>query len=231
MFNVELGKDTAICNGNNFVLNASVNNGNYLWNDNSADSVLKVDSSGVYSVLVSKGSCRYVDSISVNFHSPLNLNLGNDTTLCEGEIFKLKATNTNAVYLWQDNSDDSLLEIKAEGNYYVTVTNSCGSISDDINIHLENCTCFFVPNTFTPDDDGKNDFFSPVYQCEISGYSMTIFNRWGETIFYSEKESEKWNGKYNDENAPAGVYVFELNLKFMNKKENILKHGHVTLIR
>jgi len=69
------------------------------------------------------------------------IDLGVDTVLCQGDTLTLDAANSGADYLWQDNSTASTFDLSQEGDYWVEVTNNCGSVSDTINV------------TFLPDSD------------------------------------------------------------------------------
>lgn len=226
-----LGNDTAVCETNNLILDGTVQNGNYVWQDNSTDSFFVPQHTGLYSVIASVGNCKISDSIFVKIDKSVTVDLGNDSILCEGQILKLKATNSNANYLWQDNSSDSTFEVIKNGKYQVIVSNLCGNNSDEINVTFENCECVFIPNSFTPNNDGVNDYFSSVGRCDFSEYKLSIFNRWGEKIFETTSPGVFWDGRYKEEYTSEGVYVYELSYTSNNTFETITKYGHVSLIR
>jgi len=79
----------------------------------------------------------------------LNLNLGNDTTLCTGDSLVLDAFNSGATYLWQDNSTDSALVVSGPGTYAVTVTTPCAIAIDSIVIDYENAPVANLGNDTT----------------------------------------------------------------------------------
>ena len=87
----------------------------------------------------------------------------------------------------------------------------------------------FIPNAFTP--GGKNPIFKPILLFDDpSTYSFMVFNRWGQIVFSSDQSELGWNGRYNDIDAPTGVYAYQLVFKGLNKKE-IRRVGTVTLMR
>ncbi len=88
-------------------------------------------------------------------------------------------------------------------------------------------TSIFIPNAFTPNDDGFNDSFG-VKGEGIQNFKMLIFNRWGEVIYSSTNPGEHWNGKYKNEPVENGVYVYEVFAKGFGKHP---KAGAVTLLR
>lgn len=87
----------------------------------------------------------------------------------------------------------------------------------------------FIPNTFTPNNDGNNDFFL-VYGNTIRNINMRIYNQWGQAIFQSQQVTNGWNGTYKGQNQPTGVYVYSVELTF-NDGSSTVKKGTITLIR
>jgi gliding motility-associated-like protein len=88
-------------------------------------------------------------------------------------------------------------------------------------------TSIFIPNAFTPNDDGINDSFG-VKGEGIQNYKMLIYDRWGQVIYSSSNPAEHWDGKYNNEPVENGVYVYEVFAKGFGKHP---KTGSVTLLR
>ena len=86
----------------------------------------------------------------------------------------------------------------------------------------------YLPNAFTPNDDGKNTIFLPVFSNpdEIEEYRMEIYNRWGGLVFRTEELTFGWDGA----NAMEGVYVVLVGYKSCGMKPKTVK-GSVTLIR
>lgn len=91
----------------------------------------------------------------------------------------------------------------------------------------------YIPNAFTPDENGKNDVFQPMgVGIDEDNYRMDIFDRWGESIFTSNNFRKGWDGsvKGSSKAAPQGVYIYKLQV--VDTRGN--KHpyvGHVTVIR
>lgn len=96
-------------------------------------------------------------------------------------------------------------------------------------IYIENVITFYIPNAFTPNQDGKNDQFT-VTGYSISGFDMQIFDRWGQLVYESSGPKDGWNG--NDRNAKPcmqGVYTYRL--KIHNDPKNEVREGIVNLVR
>jgi gliding motility-associated-like protein len=92
----------------------------------------------------------------------------------------------------------------------------------------------YVPNAFTPDQNEFNTLFFPVFSTgfEPKGYSFTIFNRWGEEIFYSKDPKGAWDGAMSDgTNCPDGIYNYLIKYKETAKGEERTVLGFVHLLR
>ncbi len=88
----------------------------------------------------------------------------------------------------------------------------------------------FFPSAFTPNNDGKNDYFHEMIQVGISTLDFAIFDRWGNMVFQTNDPKGKWDGEYKSEIADVGVYVWYAKATLLNGKE-ITKHGNVSLLR
>ena len=111
------------------------------------------------------------------------------------------------------------------------VTNCPDTISKIVDVRP--LATLFMPNAFTPNNDGKNDVFKGKgFLDGISNYQLNIFNRWGQLIFEATDPNEGWNGQVDNSGAlsPLGVYVYRASYIGPRGEERILE-GHVTLIR
>jgi len=131
---VNLGPDVSMCDGDLLILSTGSTDLIYLWQDNSSEPTLNVTQTGIYWVGVSENGCASRDTINVVFNSVPFVNLGNDTSLCEGESILLDATTPNVTYLWQNNSVNSTFLVNNEGVYWVEVSDNNCSYRDTINI-------------------------------------------------------------------------------------------------
>lgn len=132
---VNLGNDTTICTGNSITLNAGNAGATYLWSTGATTQSITVNTSGTYSVTVTKGTCTGTDAINVTVSStPLTVNLGNDTTICTGNSIVLNAGNTGAGFLWSTGATTQTITVGTTGTYSVTVTNGGCTASDAINV-------------------------------------------------------------------------------------------------
>jgi len=145
---------------------------------------------------------------------------------------------TPATYLSCTNcAVPEVMTPKNPTNYTVTVidTNNCKN-SDEIRIAtICNEKNYFIPNTFSPNGDGTNDWFYPRGSFLHNVQSMTIFNRWGEVVFQKKNfpannMTDGWNGTYNGKPGNADTYIYIIEIVCENSVIVPLK-GNVTLIR
>lgn len=87
----------------------------------------------------------------------------------------------------------------------------------------------YIPNLFSPNNDGNNDRFE-IFTDAVKLFSLKIFNRWGEKVFETNDHSQGWDGYYNGELAPAGNYVYEFSVTFVDGQTSKRK-GSVMLMR
>jgi gliding motility-associated-like protein len=155
-----------------------------------------------------------------------------DTTLCVSQQWLIDVTYPRSIYRWQDGSTMPQYKVTSEGLYSVDVTNTCGTTTGTSIVKYDNCDCnFYVPNAFTPNNDGNNDVFKPRYICLFSSYTLKIFNRWGQLVFASANPDNGWDGRLNGQAQPTGSYIWVMLYKDSLKGKMIEQKGIVELIR
>ena len=134
---VDLGPDQTICDGSSATLDADIGvaGTTYLWNTGAVTAQITVTDTGNYSVVLTNGDCQASDTIHIGFFEP-SLELGNDTTLCQGDSILLNADIglAGATYTWSTGATTSQIYASANGNYAVTVVNGDCQEQDDIDI-------------------------------------------------------------------------------------------------
>jgi gliding motility-associated-like protein len=158
--------------------------------------------------------------------------------------FEFNNTSQNATsYQWFFGDTDSSYAVHPNhtydeiGLYAVTLVASAQDGCTDtavIVIKVRDELIVYVPNSFTPDDNGLNDIFLPVLTAgydRTGGWQFKIYNRWGEEIFNSDIIGNGWDGTYKGELVQIGSYTWSLRFKDSeNNKIHDFK-GHVNLIR
>lgn len=227
-----LGNDTTICKGNFLVLTADHGTGNYLWQDGSDQATYYVDTPGYYNVRVQIGRCVEFDTIRVDYQDTLRVTLGEDSVLCFGETLMLTPRGAGTNYKWQDSTATATFLVTQPGIYAIVANNVCNRATDSVVIYYEDCNCtLFLPTAFSPNNDGLHDVFRPVFRCILGNYKLSIYNRWGELVFFTTDPRVGWNGTINGKDASISSYVWIVEyLDELNNKP-YKKQGTVTLVR
>ncbi len=231
---VQLGSDLTPCEGEVIQLEAYGNAGNYIWPDGSIGSSFSISQSGIYWAKASNFCGTMSDSIEVRYIMKPIADLGPDQLLCMDESIELKLSNPRAYYLWSTGSTESSILVTQAGQYAVRAYNQCGEANDTISVQFNDCSCaVFLPNAFTPDNDGINDFFMPGYHCDFEWYELRIFNQWGQKIFESFEPDQPWDGSClgGEYYVKSGVYSYLLTYKTVNSLEPISIRGSVAMLR
>ncbi len=175
----------------------------------------------------------FIDDVEITPLSPLSL--GVDLPFCPGDQITLTANAGATSYLWSTMETTSSITVSASGIYWVQQISGSCTQTDTIEIYDDNCvtppatSCtFFIPNSFTPNNNGTNDKFGGVGE-NVAEFHIMIFNRWGEMIFESYDMNDHWNGRFHDQLVEEGVYVYYLD--FRCDGEFVRRNGHVALIR
>lgn len=100
-------------------------------------------------------------------------------------------------------------------------------------VKIEMPLCVYTPNSFTPDGDGMNDLFKPAID-GFQTFSLTIYTRWGEEVFFTRDPNGGWNGRISGGNgaiAPPDTYLYKLDVKGLADKHDYVYRGYLNLIR
>ncbi|MBN4065740.1 gliding motility-associated C-terminal domain-containing protein [Candidatus Amoebophilus asiaticus] len=213
----ELNDYYHICKGDFVMLDAGNPGAFYSWSTGDTTKTIVADKGGIYNVVISNTYCSIDDSTSVIMQ---RVDLGKDTSLCEEfkDIMKLDPGSW-VTYYWNNGYNGRWLTINKEGTYIVTVSYNTGcTMSDTIFVDNKCPEAPFVPNTFTPNNDGLNDVFK-VIGIKHDDFEMRIYNKWRHLIFYSKDIKEGWDGTYNGLTVPQGIYFWVIYYKQIDSPE------------
>ena len=194
-------------------LNAFVNGAtSYQWEDGTKEQTLTVSEkiNKDYYVTINFNECAYKHKFHVEYLPEIDL--GIDTVLCSGESMDLVMNYSPQRFQWSDGSNDSIKHISDAGVYSVAALTPHCVVKDSIAVEFMDCPGF-APNIITPNDDAFNEFF--VFEnIKFGVWSLTIFNRWGEQVFFSDDYQNDWHGN----GLPNGFYYYKLNSVALNSE-------------
>ena len=221
-----LANDTIICPDTNLTLQnlSTFNFSNYTWSTGETTPTINVNTPGTYWVECSDPCVAtiYTDTIVVDVTLIQDPNLATDTVLCGDNTILLDAEIPFGQYLWQDNSTLPTYLVTTSGQYHVDITmDGCVKRFDS---RILSCEDYQIPNIFTPNSDGVNDYFEVIYQ-GTKAFQSKIYNRWGVLQFESNTAKLPWDGTINGKPVSDGVYYYLITIG-----EDIIK-GTLTIIR
>jgi gliding motility-associated-like protein len=136
-------------------------------------------------------------------------------------------------YLYMDRGGvaDPLITPESNIQYIAHGRTEFGCIgTDTVDVILMENSIIAVPNAFTPGIDRLNPMIKTAYRGRVQLKSFTIFNRWGNKVFETKNLYEGWDGKFNGELQPLGVYIYYIDA-ILDKDTKVQKQGNITLIR
>lgn len=175
-----------------------------------------------------------MDSVVVNA-LPL-VNLGPDSVMClDGPSIRIgDANNANDPtmhWLWSTGATTAYIDVVHPGEYTVTASRGDCGTSERIVVNKD---CYTdMPNAFTPNGDGSNDYFYPrqLLSKGVVSFSMSVVNRWGQKVFETTNTNGRgWDGKFNGKEQPMGVYIYQIRAVLKNGRVEEY-NGNVTLVR
>ncbi|MCB9241704.1 MAG: gliding motility-associated C-terminal domain-containing protein [Flavobacteriales bacterium] len=183
----------------------------YSWNDGSGLDRITISSAGKYWVDVTNYCGSDNDTLDVRVSAYPIVNLGIDTILCGNFSLMLDAGNPGMSYSWEPTGEiTQTIQATEQTIYRVTVTNADGCEGTDEFEIGSGCISYqFIPSSFTPNGDGLNEVFKPTL-VNFENYELEIFNRWGERLFGTHDVNVGWDGTYNGNPVPEGVYLYRM---------------------
>ncbi|MEJ7627231.1 MAG: gliding motility-associated C-terminal domain-containing protein [Ferruginibacter sp.] len=185
---------------------------------------------GIYrDTIPSLTNCDSIRIINLKVSDNPKPSLEPEREICAGQTIILNpGIFQNSTYIWSSGSVNQTFAVSVPGIYSITVINACGSGTASTNVKIKQCA-FAVPNTFTPNGDGKNETFKILNLYGHTDFNLDIFNRWGELVFQTKDVTKGWDGKIKGINADWGSYVWHCTFKKAGS-QNRLK-GNILLIR
>jgi gliding motility-associated-like protein len=234
-----IGSDTALCPGDTLFLQAPAGlpgGTSLLWQNGADGSVFRASQPGWYTLRAHNGACDAADSLQIMSNPPPSVALPPDTVLCAGAGIILRAAHQNTrAFIWQNAETGPSLQIDRPGLYWVEARNGRCTARDSIKIGEMECPeCrFYFPNAFAPERGGANAQFAVQTDCtQLLDYKLSVYDRWGDLVFYSNNPADAWDGVWRGQKAQPGAYRWFCRLTEMSatpKKRSF--DGTILLVR
>jgi gliding motility-associated-like protein len=228
-------RDTVLCKGKSLVLDAKNQGLRFQWNTGETTQRITIENAGRYWVRIRNGSCVTVDTVIVKSISGPGVYIANESTFClndDHKVLTLKSSPGTRI-LWNTGAITPTIQVQKEGTYWVrSESKNCGAQVDSIKVKLKVCECeMIIPNSFTPNEDNRNDYFFPVTQCDYSYFNMSITDRWGNTVYNSNNINGKWDGRFKGNLCPEDIYIYRIESTERGGDKKQVRNGQISLFR
>ncbi len=199
---------------------------NYSWNTGEKTPQITATSTGLYKIVLSHGTCQYEDSVYIKFGGyiwPL------DTlyTICFEDSSEMSLDAGSLPGKWDGISENPIRVTTGGLHRFSGITYDGCPIIRDVLINDLCDEMAYLPNSFTPDGDGINDYYLPI-GAALTDWNLEVYNRWGELIWKGDESSTGWDGKDKKANVVRGFYV--LNFNYVEPDSQELKQLYGTLL-
>lgn len=198
-------------------------------------------------LIVSNGFCNDTASLNINLDNELKAAFEAPVVLCPKDKAQFKNNSIGSIISWnwdfgdgmtsflQTPSDHSFPNaISKDKNFIVRliIQNNMGCLDTATNEIKELHTCYIaVPNAFTPNGDGLNDWLYPLNAYKAENLEFRVFNRYGQLVFETRDWTRKWDGKIDGVAQPTGGYAWTLQYTEKDSGKKIYLKGTSVLIR
>lgn len=199
---IDLGPDFSLCVDQTADLDGTVigwEDVTYTWSTGSEEPIYTVVYEDTYSLTVENDCGSYTDEIFVEYSLYPDTILPDIVEVCLGRdhIFDVSSIDAYQV-TWQDGSTGYTHVTEYTGPHTVEIVDDdfCWIAYDTVEVKEGRCECpFYMPNAFTPDFDGLNDYFKPVFECAPYDYVFEVYDRWGVVVHRSKNPNRGWDGR------------------------------------
>jgi gliding motility-associated-like protein len=227
---VFIGNDDAFCEGTSYTIVCDKVFNTYLWQDGSRNSSLTTVLGGKYYVEVTdNNNCKASDTIALTMYPRPTIFTNRMIKVCRQDTLLQIAGNFSSA-LWNDGTTAFQLLAKNPGEFSVEVTDTLGCKNKTEIKVISSCPAsIYVPNVFSPNNDGSNDVFK-AYITDVNTYNFKIYSRWGTLVFETTDFNESWDGTFEGTQAPNDAYIYLITYTGGDGISGTI-NGNVTLIR
>ncbi len=239
------------CDGSGVAVTVDLADADYRWSTGDTTRNIFVTAPGNYGITVTTGCQTYAGEVTVAaIPEPLTLTLQDPPPIELGQSLTLQPQVNKTAglsYAWNSSAAESALSCLdcpapvarpvVNTTYYLTVTDEPGcTASDSLFVEVLPVEKIFVPNAFSPDNDGVNDvFFVQGLAGSARVLALRVFDRWGGLLYEGPEgalndPTHGWDGTARGRRLPAGVYLWAAELEFADGRKKMLG-GEVSLLR
>ncbi|MEO6557743.1 MAG: gliding motility-associated C-terminal domain-containing protein [Ferruginibacter sp.] len=196
-------------------------------------------------LIVSNGVCTDTSSRTITFDNYIDARFEVTSFVCPGDKAVIRNNTVGNITNWMWDLGNGTTNVKdpppqvypVNTNTYNTIirlyaTNNYGCTDSTFQFVKVINNCYIaVPSAFTPNGDGLNDYLYPLNAYKARNLSFSIYNRFGQQLFYTSDWTHKWNGTFKGQGADPGSYVWILTYTNIETGKRIEQKGTTVLIR
>ncbi|MCB9294455.1 MAG: PKD domain-containing protein [Lewinellaceae bacterium] len=187
--------------------------------------------------------CEVGTEVQVPSTGQLQIIIIPDSITCEEPVAFIEAEvlsggENGLEYSWSDGIPALSREVETPGTYTLTADNGCEQFGETIQVaaaRVEEGRLFYIPNAFSPNDDGINDLFGLYANPDVQILSLDfqVFSRWGTLLYHSGDWKKRWDGTTGGRALGPGVYTWFVKAAVMacGQRLEVFREGDVTLVR
>lgn len=229
---IELGENKDICTGNVYSIQGPDGMTSYAWSNGTSEQTANLPGGNFFLIITDANGCENQDGITITEGGPTAAFVSDPSTGSQtGNLVTFTDASQGSPVSWNWNFGDNngaqtqntthIFESQAVLNITLIVTDAAGC-KDTTSREFTISNSVEIPNSYTPNGDGKNDFFVIKGLEAFPNSKLTVFNRWGNEVYSSNGYANTWNAS----NLADGVYFYILDLA----NNEVLK-GDVTILR
>ena len=206
--------------------------------------VLENLSGGNYQLIVRDTlGCEGDILFSIPVHDELEASVSDLVLDCNGigGYIKVEVNSGADEFLlieWEDGRVGNEIFVSEEGHYRLEVSNQCTLLNFSARVFFDEADialAYYVPNAFTPNDDGVNDELQPLFPPDIEfiQFEFSVFDRWGNRVFQTADPDFGWDGNFREQLSDQAVFVWMLDVHVLNcgRLIRVFDYGDVTVLR
>jgi len=216
----------------------------FIWNTGSHAATISNLAPGTYSVTVTDAlGCSLTETAALPSTLPYQIQITPVVTINLGDSIQLSPVALNgtaagwdwtpAVFLSCNTCPGPIARPYTTTLYNIQSTSDKGCVANSaITVEVIPTYNVYIPNVFTPNGDGKNDYFEVYGDKSIwKFFTVQLYDRWGEKVFESSDMNFEWDGTFKGKPLAPSVYVYEIRIVFIDNHTDKLYKGSVTLLR
>ena len=199
---------------------------------------------GTYTLSVQDANgCMVEDEVTIPTAPALNVAIDDAILPCNElsttlEVQLISGDENTVTYQWEDGGTEPLRAVTEAGTFAVSISDACTTIVEEVEVELEDLGLsgnFYVPNAFSPNEDGINERFECYSSdaVQVADFNLYVFDRWGNQLFHTSNLGVGWDGSYKGRKAITGVYVWRLTatVNVCGQEFAVEEKGDVLLLR